>query len=246
MDHYLSGSNGRRSCLGISAYSAALTSRYDPGTRGSQTTTSTVRSVSAPTSTVDTPGPDQPALTRADLVSRLRAVVRGEVDESRRRRAEYSTDASNYRVVPLVVVYPKDADDVIATLKIARETKTPITARGAGTSIAGNAIGTGIVLDFSVHMNKVLSIDPETKTAVVQPGVILTDLQKAARPHGLRFGPDPSTQNRCTLAGMIGNNACGSRALAYGRTSDNVIAMDVIDGLGRRFTAGQDLTPVPS
>src|SRR5690625_413879 len=210
-------------------------------------TTSTVRSVSASTSTVDTPGPDQPAapLTSADLVSRLRAVVRGEVDESRRRRAEYSTDASNYRVVPLVVVYPKDADDVIATLKIARETKTPITARGAGTSIAGNAIGTGIVLDFSVHMNKVLSIDPETKTAVVQPGVILTDLQKAARPHGLRFGPDPSTQNRCTLAGMIGNNACGSRALAYGRTSDNVIAMDVIDGLGRRFTAGQDLTTVP-
>lgn len=199
--------------------------------------------MSAPTSIVNSP--DQPALTEADLVSRLRAVVRGEVDESLRRRAEYSTDASNYRVVPLVVVYPMDADDVIATLEIARETKTPITARGAGTSIAGNAIGTGIVLDFSVHMNKVLSIDPETKTAVVQPGVILTDLQQAARPYGLRFGPDPSTQNRATMAGMIGNNACGSRALGYGRTSDNVISMDVIDGQGRRFTAGQDLSVVP-
>lgn len=204
--------------------------------------------MSAPTSTLENPGPDQPAalISRAELVSRLRSVMRGEVDESKRRRAEYSTDASNYRVVPQVVVYPKDGDDVIAVVQIARETKTPLTARGAGTSIAGNAIGNGIVLDFSVHMNKIISIDPETKTAVVQPGVILSDLQKAAKPHGLRFGPDPSTQNRCTLAGMIGNNACGSRALAYGRTADNVISMDVIDGLGRRFTAAQDLDVIPN
>ena len=201
--------------------------------------------MSAPTSTLGSPGQPTDPGTRAELISRLRAAIRGEVDESSRRRAEYSTDASNYRVVPLVVVYPKDADDVIAALKIARETKTPLTSRGAGTSIAGNAVGTGIVLDFSVHMNKVISIDPVAKTATVQPGVILSDLQAAARPHGLRFGPDPSTQNRCTLAGMIGNNACGSRALAFGRTADNVISMDVIDGLGRRFTAAQDLEAVP-
>src|SRR5690625_7167435 len=122
-------------------------------------TTSTVRSVSASTSTVDTPGPDQPAapLTSADLVSRLRAVVRGEVDESKRRRAEYSTDASNYRVVPQVVAYPKDSDDVDAVVQIARATKIPVTARGAGTQSAGNAISTGIAIDFSVHMNKSIS-----------------------------------------------------------------------------------------
>src|SRR5690625_1539698 len=215
--------------------------------RGRFLRSSTVGCLSAPTSTCEKPGPAHPAapISRAELVSRLRDVVRGEVDESKRRRAEYSTDASNYRVVPQVVVYPKDSDDVVAVLQIARETKIPITARGAGTSIAGNAIGTGIVIDFSVHMNKIISIDPDTKTAVVQPGVILSDLQVAAKPYGLRFGPDPSTQNRCTLAGMIGNNACGSRALAYGRTADNVISMDVIDGLGRRFTASQDLNVVP-
>lgn len=184
-------------------------------------------------------------MAAADIISRLRAAVRGDVDASRRRRAEFSTDASNYRVVPQVIVAPRDNDDVLAVVAIARETRIPLTSRGAGTSIAGNAIGAGIVLDFSVYMNKILSIDPETRTAVVQPGVILSDLQAAAKKYGLRFGPDPSTQNRCTLAGMIGNNACGSRALAYGRTSDNVLELDVIDGQGRRFTAGQDLDVIP-
>jgi len=181
----------------------------------------------------------------ADLVEGLRAAVRGSVDDSSRRRAEYSTDASNYRVVPQVVVFPRDTDDVLAALEVARAAGVPVTSRGGGTSVAGNAIGTGVVIDLSRHVNRVLEIDPEARTARVEPGVILTDLQKAAAPHGLRFGPDPSTQARATLGGMIGNNACGPRAVAYGRTADNVVDLDVIDGLGRRFIAGRGLDPVP-
>ncbi len=104
----------------------------------------------------------------------------------------------------------------------------PITGRGAGTSCCGNAIGPGLVLDFSRHLHRILSVDPEAGTATVQPGVVQATLQRAASPHGLRFGPDPSTADRCTIGGMIGNNACGPRALGYGRTSDNVLAVDVV------------------
>lgn len=158
-------------------------------------------------------------------------------DASARRRAEYSSDASNYRVPPTVVVFPKNAADVVAIREVAAETSTPITARGAGTSVAGNAIGTGIVIDYSRHMNRILEIDPKRQLARVQPGVVLSDLQQAARPHGLWFGPDPSTKNRATLGGMIGNNACGPHALAYGRTADNTQSLHVVDGLGREFCA---------
>ncbi|MFD1506405.1 FAD-binding and (Fe-S)-binding domain-containing protein [Georgenia yuyongxinii] len=177
-------------------------------------------------------------VTENDVVAALRGVVDGEVDDSVRRRAEYSTDASNYRVPPAVVVAPRDTDDTLAALDVARRLGVPVTARGAGTSVAGNSIGPGLVLDFSRHMNEIVALDPEARTAVVQPGVVMSSLQAVAAPHGLRFGPDPSTQNRATLGGMIGNNACGPHAVAYGRTADNVLALDVVDGLGRRFTAG--------
>ncbi len=181
----------------------------------------------------------------ADIAQALRSVLRGEVDESSRRRAEYSSDASNYRVVPQVVAFPRDTGDIAAVTEVSRRTGTPLTTRGAGTSIAGNAAGPGIVLDTSRHLGRILDLDPEARTARVEPGVILASLQAAAAPHGLRFGPDPSTQSRATLGGMIGNNACGAHALAYGRTADNVLELDVIDGTGRRFTAGQGLDPVP-
>ena len=184
-------------------------------------------------------------MSPADIARDLRAVVKGGVDGSTRRRAEYSSDASNYRVVPGVVVFPQDTDDVLAAAEVSRRTGTPLTTRGAGTSIAGNAVGPGIVLDTSRHLNRILDIDPQAGTARVEPGVILASLQDAARPHGLRFGPEPSTWSRATLGGMIGNNACGAHALAYGRTADNVLELDVIDGTGRRFTAGRGLGPVP-
>ncbi|HEY6794851.1 MAG TPA: FAD-binding and (Fe-S)-binding domain-containing protein [Kineosporiaceae bacterium] len=174
----------------------------------------------------------------ADLARRLGAVLAGEVDASARRRAEYATDASNYRVVPAVVAFPRDVDDILATVELGRATGTPVTVRGAGTSVAGNAVGSGIVMDTSRHLNQVISLDPRTRTAVVRPGTVLGTLQAAARPHGLRFGPDPSTHARCTIGGMIGNNACGPHAVAYGRTAENVVELDVVDGSGRRFTAG--------
>src|SRR5699024_11051335 len=158
----------------------------------------------------------------------------------------YSTDASNYRVVPQVVVFPRTTDDVLAALEVARAHGVPVTSRGGGTSIAGNAVGPGMVIEFSRHLNAILEIDPDARTARVQPGVIHTDLQKAAAAHGLRFGPDPSSQSRATLGGLIGNNACGPHAVAYGHTVTQVITLYVVDAHGRRFTArAGDLSPVP-
>jgi FAD/FMN-containing dehydrogenase/Fe-S oxidoreductase len=138
-------------------------------------------------------------------------------------------------VPPAVVVRPRDAGEVPDVLRVCQDLGVPLTSRGAGTSVAGNAIGPGVVLDFSRHLNRVLAVDPGSRTAVVEPGTVQASLQAAAAPHGLRFGPDPSTHARCTIGGMIGNNACGSRSLAFGRTSDNVVALDVLTGGGARL-----------
>jgi FAD/FMN-containing dehydrogenase/Fe-S oxidoreductase len=173
------------------------------------------------------------------LARELRRAGVGDVDAGTRRRAEYSSDASNYRVVPRAVVFPRDADEVLAALEVCRRTGVPLTSRGAGTSIAGNAVGEGVVLDFSRHMGRVLSVDPDARTAVVQPGAVLDAVTAAAAPYGLRFGPDPSTHARATIGGALGNNACGARALAYGRAADNAVELDVVTGGGVRFTAGR-------
>ena len=172
-----------------------------------------------------------------ELAGRLRKAGIGDVDISSRRRAEYSSDASNYRVVPTVVAFPRSADDIVAALGVCTELGVPLVMRGGGTSIAGNAISTGVVLDTSRHLRNVLSVDPEARTASVQPGTVLDDITRAAGQYGLRFGPDPSTHSRATIGGSIGNNACGSRALGYGRTADNVVELDVLSGSGTRFTA---------
>lgn len=179
------------------------------------------------------------------LVARLRAQVRGVVDPSKRRRAEYSTDASNYRVIPEVVVMPRDSADVAAVLQIARDSSVPVTSRGAGTSCAGNAVGPGIVLDFSRFMNAIEAIDPQARTVTVQPGVVMADVQKEAARYGLRFGPDPSTQNRATFGGMIGNNACGPHAVAYGRTADNVVELTALLADGTEIHAGKGCGAIP-
>ncbi|MCP2097104.1 MULTISPECIES: FAD-binding and (Fe-S)-binding domain-containing protein [Actinosynnema] len=170
-----------------------------------------------------------------DLLNRLRAEVDGDVLADAASRALYSTDASNYRHVPTAVVRPRSLDAVVAAVGVAAELGVPVTSRGAGTSIAGNSAGDGLVLDFSRHLDRVLDVDPARGLAVVQPGVVLDRLNDAARPHGLLFGPDPSTHSRCTLGGMIGNDACGSRSVAWGKTSDNVAALDVLLPDGRRF-----------
>nr|WP_182541592.1 FAD-binding and (Fe-S)-binding domain-containing protein [Nocardioides ginsengisegetis] len=173
-----------------------------------------------------------------DLVGELRRRGVDDVSDSTLTRALYSSDASLYRVVPQAVARPRHADELLAILDAARTLRVPVTMRGAGTSIAGNAVGPGIVVDTLKHLNQVLAVDPETRTARVQPGVVHADLQRAAAPHGLRFGPDPSTHTRCTIGGMIGNNACGSRALGYGRTVDNVAGMRVAFGTGEVAVTG--------
>ncbi|QBS42187.1 FAD-binding and (Fe-S)-binding domain-containing protein [Nocardia sp. CS682] len=184
-------------------------------------------------------------VTKDRVVAALGSRLSGEVDASDRRRAEYSSDASNYRVPPRAVVFPRTDQDVAVTVEFARDNELSVTARGGGTSVAGNAIGPGLVLDFSRHMNGILEVDPQALVARVQPGVVLSELQRAARPHGLRFGPDPSTQNRCTLGGMIGNNACGPRAVAWGRTSDTVRELRILDGTGVERTLAHDLSVLP-
>ena len=165
----------------------------------------------------------------------LRALI--DVDSSTGTRARYSSDAGLTRIPPLAVAFPRTPEQAIAAFDLARAHGVPLTARGGGTSCASNAIGPGLVLDFSRHMNRVLSIDPEARTATVEPGCVGSTLQAAAAKHGLRFGPDPSSQNRATIAGMVANNACGPHATAWGRTSDNIVALDCVDGRGRRFTA---------
>ncbi|MEV1293208.1 FAD-binding and (Fe-S)-binding domain-containing protein [Pseudonocardia sp. NPDC049635] len=161
-------------------------------------------------------------------------------------RARYATDASLYRIPPQAVVRPRSADDVLAALAVCRELGVPLTSRGAGTSVAGNAIGPGVVLDFSRHMNRVLSIDPDTRTALVEPGTVHATLQAGAAAHGLRFGPDPSTHTRCTIGGMIGNNACGARSLGYGRTSDNVAGLELLTASGERIGTAYDAAGRPT
>ncbi|MFJ9659614.1 FAD-binding and (Fe-S)-binding domain-containing protein [Streptomyces griseoflavus] len=181
-----------------------------------------------------------------ELRAGLRSAVRGEVDFSATARALTTMDASNYRRVPLGVVAPRDADDVAAALSVCRTYGVPVVPRGGGTSIAGQATGTGVVLDFTRHMNRLLSLDPAARTAVVQPGLVLDRLQEAAAPHGLRFGPDPSTHSRCTLGGMIGNNSCGSHSVAWGTTADNVRELAVVTPRGQRLRPGPDWSGAPA
>jgi FAD/FMN-containing dehydrogenase/Fe-S oxidoreductase len=192
-------------------------------------------------STVST-RPDQSLA--AEAVSTLRRAGL-EVRDDAGTKAMYATDASLYRIPPLAVVRPRHVEEVASTLEIARTLGVPLTSRGGGTSIAGNAIGRGIVMDFSRHLNRVLDVDPAGRTARVEPGTVHAVLQKAVLPHGIRFGPDPSSHPRCTIGGMIGNNACGNRALGYGRTSDNVVAMTHLLASGESLVTGYDELGTP-
>jgi FAD/FMN-containing dehydrogenase/Fe-S oxidoreductase len=158
------------------------------------------------------------------------------LDATELTRALYSSDASLNRVVPQAVARPRKIEELAAVMDAARVVGMPVTMRGAGTSCAGNAVGPGLILDTSRHLNAIVEIDPEAGTAHIEPGVVQSSLQAAAAPYGLRFGPDPSTHNRCTIGGMIGNNACGPRAMGYGKTADNVLALEVITGSGEQIS----------
>ncbi|MDQ3988501.1 MAG: FAD-binding oxidoreductase, partial [Actinomycetota bacterium] len=162
------------------------------------------------------------------LVTALRARLDGEVADDDYTRHLFSRDASMYSIVPQAVVYPRHAGDVTAAVALAAEHAVPVLPRGAGTSLAGQAVGEGVVLDFSRHLNRILEIDPEARTARVQPGVVRDELNRAAAPFGLMFGPDTATSDRATLGGMIGNNAAGSGSVRHGMSIDHVHALDVV------------------
>ncbi|MGX1756291.1 FAD-binding and (Fe-S)-binding domain-containing protein [Streptomyces lydicus] len=191
---------------------------------------------------------DRTETEKRNLEKELAAAVRGEVSFAAADRALMTMDASNYRRVPRAVVAPRDAEDVAAALRVCREHGVPVVPRGGGTSIAGQATGVGVVLDFTRHMRRIVSLDPAARTAVVQPGVILDDLRAAAGAHGLTFGPDPSTHSRCTLGGMIGNNSCGSHSVAWGTTADSVRELELLTYGGEQVRAGRgtDRTGAPT
>ena len=172
----------------------------------------------------------------ARLIPRLRRSLRGDVHTDVVTRALYASDASNYRVLPAATAVPLDADDLATLVALAAEASVPLTMRGAATSIAGNAIGPGIVVNLTRHLAGILELDPDAATATVLPGTVLDDVNRAAAVHGLRVGPDPSTHSRCTVGGMLGNNACGPRSVRWGTMADATLGLELItvDGVRRR------------
>ena len=168
----------------------------------------------------------------------LRAAVRGEVHFEDAYRAMYSTDASNYRQVPIAVILPFDEADMIAAVQTAHRHGAPIVHRGGGTSLAGETCNEAVVIDSSKYLNKLLEIDYDAKTARVQPGLVLDDLRNTAEKQGFTYGCAPSTHNRCTLGGMIGNNSCGMPAQKWGKTDQNLETLDIITYDGLRMTVG--------
>ena len=169
------------------------------------------------------------------LARTLRDELRGSVESTAGARALYAADASNYRVVPDLVVTPADVEDLATSVACCARAGAPITVRGGGTSMAGNAVGS-VVVDTSRHLTRILDLDPTTGTAVVEPGVVLTKLLAAAAPYRLGFGADPASASRATLGGMVANNSCGAHSVAWGTTSDNLRALDVVLADGTRLT----------
>jgi FAD/FMN-containing dehydrogenase/Fe-S oxidoreductase len=175
---------------------------------------------------------------RGRLARDLSHVVTGEVRFDPGSQALYANDASIYRQVPVGAVIPRDAADVLAALEVCRAHDVPVLARGCGTGLAGQSVNAAVVVDFSKYMNKIVEMDPDQRTARVQPGVICDQLRDAASVHGLTFAVDPATHDRCTLGGMIGNNSCGTHSVMGGKTVDNVIELDVVTYDGTRMTVG--------
>jgi FAD/FMN-containing dehydrogenase/Fe-S oxidoreductase len=180
-----------------------------------------------------------PRKSAASLADELKARVLGEVRFDDMSRALYSTDASNYRQVPIGVVIPKSIDDVIATMERCRAHGAPFLSRGGGTSLCGQSCNAAVMADFSKYLNRILEIDPQRKLARVEPGCVLDILRNAAENFHLTFGPDPSTHDHNTLGGMMGNNSCGVHSVYAGRTADNVEALDILTYRGLRMKVGK-------
>ncbi len=174
----------------------------------------------------------------AELEKQLRQKIRGEVRFDAASKALYSTDASNYRNIPIGLVIPLDEADVISTVEICRSFNAPLLSRGAGTSLAGQGCNAAVILDFSKYMNGMSAVDPVSRTVHVQPGIVLDRVREAAEKFALTFAPDPATHSRCTIGGMIGNNSCGVHALMGGKTVDNIAELDLLLYDGTRMTVG--------
>ena len=180
-----------------------------------------------------------PASARAaltPLADRLRRELRGDVMFDRASRGRYANDASIYQIMPVGVVVPRDQDDLLVALDIARDTDVPVLARGAGTSQCGQTVGEALVVDTSKWLNKVVDFDADARTVTVEPGIVLDHLNAWLKPHGLWFPVDVSTGAQCTIGGMAGNNSCGSRSMAYGIMVHNVEAIDAVLADGHRTT----------
>ena len=174
-----------------------------------------------------------------ELEERLKKTVRGEVRFGAGSRALYATDASNYRQLPIGVVIPRDAQDVIAALAACRAVGAAVLPRGGGTSLAGQCTNVAVVFDYSKYMNGLTALDPDAKLATVEPGIVLDRLREAAEQHQLTYAPDPATHSRCTLGGMMGNNSCGVHGLLGGKVVDNVESLDIVLYDGTRMTVGR-------
>jgi FAD/FMN-containing dehydrogenase/Fe-S oxidoreductase len=181
---------------------------------------------------------------REALAADLRSAVRGEVRFDAGSRAMYATDGSNYRQVPIGVVVPRTAEDIVETVRLCRQHGAPIFGRGGGTSLAGQCCNVAVAIDCSKYLNRILELDPTERRARVEPGLILDHLRDAAETHHLTFAPDPSTHNHCTLGGMIGNNSCGVHSVMGGKTDDNLDELDILlyDGTRMRVGATDDRT----
>src|SRR5258708_9930648 len=173
-----------------------------------------------------------------ELEEELKRTLHGEVRFDRGSRALYATDGSNYRQIPIGLVVPRDDADVIAAVAACRKYGAPVLARGAGTSLAGQCCNVAVVLDFTKYMNQILELNTGSRFARVQPGVVLDSLRNRAETHQLTFAPDPSTHNRCTIGGMIGNNSCGTHSLLGGQTVDNVEELRILLYDGAQMTVG--------
>jgi FAD/FMN-containing dehydrogenase len=173
----------------------------------------------------------------AAFAMRLARNIKGEVLFDRTSRGRYSTDASIYQIEPVGVIVPETIDDVLAAMSIARDEGVPVLARGGGTSQCGQTVNRALVIDCSKHLRRILHVDADARTALVEPGLVLGHLNNALRGENLFFPVDPSTHARCTIGGMAGNNSCGSKSIRYGLMADNVRAIEAIlsDGSQHRF-----------
>src|SRR5215475_841143 len=180
----------------------------------------------------------EPAAVR-QLERDLAEAVDGEVRFDAGARGAYSTDGSNFRQVPIGVVLPRTVEAGIAAIAACRRHGVPLLSRGGGTSLAGQCTNTAVVIDWSKYCHRVLEVDPEQRTCVVEPGIVLDVLNDHLKPHGLRFGPEPATHMNCTIGGMIGNNSCGATAQRTGKVVDNIEALEVLLYDGTRFWCGR-------